>query len=127
MGTSSQPKAYSPDLDYQDVKLKIVQQEGYDAHDFNLFDDRSTQLWRKPYVDGAVRELTSGTSQSQEQIRQAVEEMMLAAGNSNPDVRLTSRKARRSRGDITVEARIDEEPQLLREIRRNREEHDDCD
>jgi hypothetical protein len=54
--------AYSPDLDYQDVKLKIVQQEGYDAHDFNLFDDRSSQLWRKPYVDGAVRELTSGTA-----------------------------------------------------------------
>ena len=25
-------------LDYQDVKLKIVQQEGYDAHDFNLFE-----------------------------------------------------------------------------------------
>jgi len=45
-------------LDYQDVKLKIVQQEGYDAHDFNLFDDRSSVLWRKPYIDGAVRELT---------------------------------------------------------------------
>jgi len=71
--------AYSPDLDYQDVKLKIVQQEGYDAHDFNLFDDRSSQLWRKPYVDGAVRELTSGQSRSQEQIRQAVEQMMIAS------------------------------------------------
>jgi hypothetical protein len=45
-------------LDYQDVKLKIVQQEGYDAHDFNLFDDRSSVLWRKPYIDGAVREMT---------------------------------------------------------------------
>jgi len=45
-------QAYSPALDYQDVKLKMVQQEGYDAHDFNLFDDRSSQLWRKPYEDG---------------------------------------------------------------------------
>jgi hypothetical protein len=49
-------------LDYQDVKLKIVQQEGYDAHDFNLFDDRSSALWRKPYTDGAVRELTRSLS-----------------------------------------------------------------
>jgi hypothetical protein len=74
-----QSEALSPDLDYQDVKLKIVEQEGYDAHDFNLFDDRSSQLWRKPYVDGAVRELTAGDSRSQEQIRQAVEQMMIAA------------------------------------------------
>jgi hypothetical protein len=56
-----------------------VQQEGYDAHDFNLFDDRSSELWRKPYVDGAVRELTAGDSRSQEQVRQAVEQMMIAA------------------------------------------------
>jgi hypothetical protein len=53
-----------------------VQQEGYDAHDFNLFDDRSSVLWRKPYVDGAVRELTSGDTRSQEKMRQMVERMM---------------------------------------------------
>jgi hypothetical protein len=80
---------YDPNLDYQDVKLKIVQQEGYDAHDFNLFDDRSSQLWRKPYVDGAVRELTSGESRSQEQIRQAVEQMMIASGTRSLPARQT--------------------------------------
>jgi len=42
-------------------------------------------------VDGAVRELTSGDSRSQDQIRQAVERLMLAAGNYNPDVRHTTR------------------------------------
>src|ERR1700757_918301 len=81
-------------LDYEDVKLKILQQEGYDAHDFNLFDDRSSQLWRKPYVDGAVRELTAGDSRTQEQMRQAVEQIMLAAGNSKPDVRYATRMTR---------------------------------
>ena len=80
---------YDPNLDYQDVKLKIVQQEGYDAHDFNLFDDRSSQLWRKPYVDGAVRELTSGENRSQEQIRQAVEQMMIASGTRSLPARRT--------------------------------------
>jgi hypothetical protein len=112
-------EALDPNLDYQDVKLKIVQQEGYDAHDFNLYDDRSSQLWRKPYVDGAVRELTSGDSRSQEQIRQAVEQMMIGAGNLNPDVRYTTRPAHRSRGNVTVGAEIDDEQDTLKDMRRN--------
>ena len=115
-------QAYDPNLDYQDVKLKIVQQEGYDAHDFNLFDDRSSQLWRKPYVDGAVRELTSGDSRSQEQIRQAVEQMMIASGTTNPDVRHTSRKAVRARGRVNVDVDIDHEQELLTDMRRNRDD-----
>jgi hypothetical protein len=105
--------ALDPNLDYQDVKLKIVQQEVYDAHDFNLFDDRSSTLWRKPYVDGAVRELTVGESRSQEQLRQAVEQIMIAAGNNNPDVRYTTRKAHRSRANITLDAQEDDEQDLL--------------
>ena len=83
-------------MDYQDVKLKIVQQEGYDAHDFNLFDDRSSELWRKPYVDGAVRELTAGDSRSQEQLRRAVEQMMFSASNRNPDAHDYVPSARRT-------------------------------
>ena len=30
---------WSGDVDYEDVKLKIIQQEGLDMHDFNIFDD----------------------------------------------------------------------------------------
>ena len=95
-----------------------MQQEGYDAHDFNLFDDRSSLLWRKPYVDGAVRELTSGDSRSQEQMRQMIERMMLAAGTENPDVRHTVRKAQRSRVNIKIDAEVDDEQDLLTDIRR---------
>jgi hypothetical protein len=87
---------YDQALDYQDVKLKIIQQEGYDAHDFNLFDDRASLLWRKPYVDGAVRELTAGNNgRSVEQLRRAVEQLMLAAGNHNPNVRAIQAPAQR--------------------------------
>ena len=105
-------------LDYQDVKLKIVQQEGYDAHDFNLFDDRASQLWRKPYVEGAVQELTSGDNRSAEQLRMAVEQMMLAAGNnSNPDVRMTGSAAPKSGATVRVDAQIDNEEDVLRDMR----------
>jgi hypothetical protein len=121
--TDSGSEALDPNLDYQDVKLKIVQQEGYDAHDFNLFDDRSNTLWRKPYVDGAVRELTAGDSRSQEQLRQAVEQIMIAAGNTNPDVRYTTHKAHRSRANITVDAQEDDEQDLLVDMRRNPDDY----
>jgi len=104
-------------LDYQDVKLKIVQQEGYDAHDFNLFDDRASQLWRKPYVEGAVEELTSGDNRSADQLRVAVEQMMLAAGNQNPDVRMTGSAAPRSGATVKVDAQIDNEEDVLRDMR----------
>jgi hypothetical protein len=104
-------------LDYQDVKLKIVQQEGYDAHDFNLFDDRASQLWRKPYVEGAVQELTSGDNRSAEQLRVAVEQMMPAAGNQNPDVRMTGSAAPKSGATVKVDAQIDNEEDVLRDMR----------
>jgi hypothetical protein len=113
--------ALDPNLDYQDVKLKIINQEGYDAHDFNIFDDRSQMLWRKPYVDGAVRELTSGDSRNQDQIRQAVEQLMIGAGNSNPDVRYTTRPSHRSRANVRIEADVNDENDLLTDIRRNSE------
>ncbi len=111
------PFSLDDNLDYQDVKLKIVQQEGYDAHDFNLFDDRASQLWRKPYVEGAVQELTSNDNRSSEQLRVAVEQMMLAAGNQNPDVRMTGGSAPKSGATVKVDAQIDNEEDVLRDMR----------
>ena len=117
---------YDQALDYQDVKLKIIQQEGYDAHDFNLFDDRASLLWRKPYVDGAVRELTAGNSgRSVEQLRRAVEQLMLAAGNRNPNVRAIQSSSHRSRSNVRVDVDIDEQDALIRDMRRNPEKYQD--
>jgi hypothetical protein len=114
-------------LDYQDVKLKIVQQEGYDEHDFNLFDDRSSLLWRKPYIEGAVQELTSGDGRSQDELRVAVETMMLAAGkgNANADVRTTARPSQNEHASIRVDAEIQNEDPALEDIRRNPDAYHD--
>ena len=115
---------YDQALDYQDVKLKIIQQEGYDAHDFNLFDDRASLLWRKPYVDGAVRELTAGNNgRSVEQLRRAVEQLMLAAGNRNPNVRAIQAPAHRSRSNIKVDVDVDQQEALIKDMRRNPEKY----
>jgi hypothetical protein len=120
---SKDSPVYNPNIDYEDVKLKIINEEGYDAHDFNIYDDRSQLLWRKPYLDGAVRELTSGDSRSQDQIRLAIEQMMIASGNKNPDVRYSSMSSVRSRGNVSVDANLDNEQDMLTDMRRNPEDY----
>lgn len=114
---------YNPAIDYEDVKLKIVQQEGYDAHDFGLFDDRAALLWRKPYIDGAVRELTGSDRRSVEDIRKSVEVMILAAHDKNPQVMITSNQANRSRGNVRVDVDLDQQDKLLQDMRRNPEQY----
>lgn len=77
--------------------------EGYDEHDFNLFDDRAALLWRKPYVDGAVRELTSGDNRSAEQLRRAVEQLMLQQRNRNADIRSISQASHGGHTSVRVD------------------------
>jgi len=114
---------YDPSLDYEDVKLKIVQQEGYDAHDFGLFDDRAALLWRKPCVDSAVRELTGSDRRSVEIIRRSVEEMILQAHDKNPHVSVTSANSKRDSGNVRVDVNLNQEADMLRDMRRNPEEY----
>jgi hypothetical protein len=111
-------------VDYEDVKLKIIQNEGYDMHDFNIFEDRAALLWRKPWIDGAVRELTSTDSRSVENLRQAVEKLMLAAQEKNPDARTTGIAASRAVSQVRVDVDLDEDEALLRDMRRNPENYD---
>jgi len=42
-------------------------------------------------------------------MRQMIERMMIAAGTSNPDVRHTTRKAHRSRANVTIDADVDDQ------------------
>lgn len=48
-----------PAIDWEDIKAVLVQNEGMDTHDYNIWDDRTQSLLRKPYVYGAVAGLTS--------------------------------------------------------------------
>ena len=103
--------------------MKIIQQEGYDAHDFNIFDDRAALLWRKPYVDGAVRELTSGEDRSPEELRRAVEQLMISAGDRNADVRATIHAGHIDQTNIRMHADVDQTQDLLKRIRQNPEQY----
>lgn len=114
---------FSSNIDYDDVKLKIIQLEGYDAKDFNIFDDRSNVLWRKPYIDGAVSELTSGTGNSLEENRRLIENILIASNNKNPKVSLTSRGSRVSSGVAQIDIERDDQNKLLTDMRRRPEQY----
>jgi very-short-patch-repair endonuclease len=110
---------WSENIDYEDVKLKIIQNEGYDAKDFNIFDDRANVLWRKPYIDGAVRELTGGDRKSLDQNRRMIENILLAAKNRNPEVSITSNASTTSIGATNVRIEKNDHDDLVKDLRRN--------
>jgi hypothetical protein len=48
---------WDPRVDIEDIKMKHVRNEGYDFHDFDLWEDRLYAMTRKPYINEAVSEL----------------------------------------------------------------------
>lgn len=76
-------------------------------------------------MDGAVRELTSGEDRSPEQLRQAVERMMLAAGDTRPDVRTAIHAGRSNHTNVKVLADINQTDDLLNRIRRDPDQYRD--
>ena len=113
--------AYYGDLDYEDVKLKILQEEGYNYHDFGIFQDRAAVLHRKPYVDGAVRELSQPAGRSAEALRVSVEQMIAAAHDKNPKVQATQTLGFGNSSNITINTNYQPEDEIRRDIRRNRD------
>jgi len=47
---------WHPDVDLQDVKLKMIQDEGRDLQDYGLWDSQQRMLTRKPYIDNGTIE-----------------------------------------------------------------------
>lgn len=118
--------AYSQDADYQDVKAKIIENEGYELHDFNIFDDRASQLWRKPYLDGTARELTAGDSRSTEALRHAVEQMMVNGREKSPQVRASKSNSQSQETSVKVTIDVNEQRKILKDARRNPKKYRDA-
>jgi hypothetical protein len=116
---------FSEDADYQDIKAKVIQQEGYELHDFNIFDDRASQLWRKPYLDGSARELTAGDNRSTEVLRQAVESMMVSGRDKSPKVRASKHVSASGAANVKVTMDVDRQDEILKDARRNKEKYQD--
>jgi very-short-patch-repair endonuclease len=114
---------YASNIDYEDIKLKVIEQEGYDAHDFGIFEDRSNLLWRKPYLGGAIRELTSGDTKSSEELRKAVEQLMMNSGNYNPNVRTNVHTSPVDNTSVLANIDTNHTDEIEKDVRRNPEKY----
>jgi micrococcal nuclease len=113
------------DIDYEDVKVKIIQWEGLDFHDFNIYDDRVAMLWRKPYLDGAVRELTSGDDRSVEDMTIAIEQSIAQSkvNDRKAQVRTQRTHSRKEQSNIRIDVNVRPDKDLEKEIRRNADDY----
>lgn len=112
-----------PGVDPEDVKVKILKWEGKDLHEYGVYRDRASLLWRKPWLDGIVRELTSGDRRSEEEMRRTIEKAIAEARNGGraSDGRGLSRPSHNKRRRIYVSVLEDETEDQLKEVRRNRD------
>jgi endonuclease YncB( thermonuclease family) len=122
---SNESEVMASDIDYEDVKVKIVQWEGLDFHDFNIYDDRVAMLWRKPYLDGAVRELTAGDDRSEEEMTMAIERAIAQSkvNDRKPRVQSQRTQSRTEQSNLRVDMHIRPDKELEREVRRNADEY----
>ena len=61
---------WDPQVSLDDVKLRVVQNQGADYHDFELWEEREAGTRRKPYLNQAANELMHGGGADTSQLRQ---------------------------------------------------------
>jgi len=76
---------FSSQVDLEDVKLKIVQHEGKNLYDYELWPDRHRIVARRPFVEKAAEELM-GETLDVEEVRSRIAQVLNARGISNPQI-----------------------------------------
>ena len=67
---------WDPRVDLEDVKLKFVRQEGYDFHDYDLWEDRLYAMTRKPYLDEATAPLDMNRAENPELVQSRLRNLL---------------------------------------------------
>ena len=67
---------WSPQTDLEDIKLKIVQEEGRNQFEYDLWPDRARAVARRPIIGEAVQELRSSDT-SPDELRSRIDNILL--------------------------------------------------
>lgn len=68
---------WHPAVDLDDIKLKLVENLGFDMHDFDLWPSDRMNLARRPFInDQAIREISPDISMSDSEIRVRVKDLL---------------------------------------------------
>jgi hypothetical protein len=101
-------------VDLEDVKLKVVKNEGLDYHDFNLWDTRERAILRKPYVEEAVE--TMDEERNPEEVRRQIRS--LVAGYGLKDVQIDVSPSTQPKTQTNLQISHDKDHQLSRWLER---------
>lgn len=75
---------WHPGVDLEEIKLKVVKNEGMDIHDFNLWPSDERSAARKPYLDEVTDQLVSevieNENRSPQQVQQEVRKILAELG-----------------------------------------------
>lgn len=108
---------WNPMLDLDDVKLKIVQQEGKNTYDYDIWPDQiRAAVRREPLLEEAVEELREAETMTPGEIRKQVEALMKA---HNIDVsHIVIRPSGRSDNSVNFEIEEDRTEDIRNNWRR---------
>lgn len=67
---------WDPRVDLEDVKMNYVRQEGYDFHDYDLWEDRLYSMTRKPYLAEAANQLDIDFADSPEHTQEKIRHLL---------------------------------------------------
>jgi len=95
-----------------DIKTKVLQQEGFDFHDFGIWDDRAQSVARKPYVTEAASQLLRRNGEDQESIYRSLTNL----GFEDVSVQVVNAGARDS---ITFDMSEDQRHRIDRQLEEN--------
>ena len=77
-------------VDLEDIKMKVVTDEGKNAFEYDLWPDRLRNLARKPIVEEAATQLQQAPGMSQEALRERVNDVLLANGIQRAQINIVS-------------------------------------
>lgn len=99
---------WNPSVDLEDIKLKLVQNIGEDAHNYDLWPNRAQALINKPYIDmDTIQGITEPEELSPSAMRDRVDTLLLTQGvNANVFHRTFPGV------DVDIEQDVDFEPAL---------------
>ena len=90
---------WDPRVDLEDVKMKFVRQEGYDFHDYDLWEDRLYAMTRKPYLNEATNQLSMESSESPENVQARLRQLLQSY---DPDMVTVIPTLNGGRVDLTI-------------------------
>jgi hypothetical protein len=81
---------FSPMVDLEDIKLKIVQQEGKNTYDYDIWPDDIREATRRPFLEEAAQELREApTQQDPNEIRMSINKILAANNIRGANIILT--------------------------------------